>query len=426
MTDTTTIPKPLPVAEASKSPFYYVKKRLLNNKPAMAGLLLIIVSIVLALLGYLIMPDNTPNANDSAPQIKKRPPVFRVSLLRERRNQEVKKVGFFEKLISGQESEYSITPIVNYRIDENKMIVYIRMFGDETNEQKKSIVDAVLPLYIGRSFKIDPEGENFGNYEMDGDMVTYLDINEQAMKVSKKDLLARFNAECIEHRTYWLGTDMQGRDMLSRLLFGIRISLSIGFISVLISFFVGLTLGAMAGFFGGKVDAFIMWVMTVVWSIPSIMLVIAISLALGSRGIWVAFVAVGLTTWVEISRVVRGQILGVKQKLFVEAARSLGISNRRIIINHILPNILGPLIVIMASNFASAILTEAGLSFLGLGVQPPMPSWGSMINEGFAVIGSSDSFHLIFYPSISICLLVLAFNLFGNGLRDAYDPTTKK
>jgi len=425
MTDTTTISKIPPVTEVSKSPFYYVKKRLLNNKPAMAGLILIIISIVLALLGYLIMPDNTPNANDSAPQIKKRPPIFRVKLLKERRNQEVKKVDFFTKLINGQESEYSITPIVSYRIDENKMIAYIRMFGDETIEQKRSIVDALLPLYIGRSFKIE-SGEGLGNYEINGDMVTYLDINEQAMKMSKKDMIEHFKKQCIEERTYWLGTDMQGRDMLSRLLFGIRISLSIGLISVLISFFVGLTLGSMAGFFGGKVDAFIMWIMTVVWSIPSIMLVIAISLALGSRGIWVAFVAVGLTTWVEISRVVRGQILGVKQKLFVEAARSLGISNRRIIINHILPNILGPLIVIMASNFASAILTEAGLSFLGLGVQPPMPSWGSMINEGFAVIGSSDSFHLIFYPSLSICLLVLAFNLFGNGLRDAYDPTTKK
>jgi len=425
MTDTTTISKIPPVTEISKSPFYYVKKRLLSNKPAMAGLVLIIISIVLALLGYLIMPDNTPNANDSAPQIKKRPPIFRVKLLKERRNQEVKKVDFFTKLINGQESEYSITPIVSYRIDENKMIAYIRMFGDEANEQKRSIVDALLPLYIGRSFKIEP-GEGLGNYEMNGDMVTYLDINELAMKMSKKDMLEHFKRECIEERTYWLGTDMQGRDMLSRLLFGIRISLSIGLISVLISFFVGLTLGSLAGFFGGKVDAFIMWIMTVVWSIPSIMLVIAISLALGSRGIWVAFVAVGLTTWVEISRVVRGQILGVKQKLFVEAARSLGISNRRIIINHILPNILGPLIVIMASNFASAILTEAGLSFLGLGVQPPMPSWGSMINEGFAVIGSSDSFHLIFYPSLSICLLVLAFNLFGNGLRDAYDPTAKK
>jgi peptide/nickel transport system permease protein len=154
------------------------------------------------------------------------------------------------------------------------------------------------------------------------------------------------------------------------------------------------------------------------------MLVIAISLALQSKGLWVVFVAVGLTSWVEIARVVRGQIMSVKEKLYIEAARSLGMSNRRIVFYHILPNILGPLIVIVTSNFASAILTEAGLSFLGLGVQPPMPSWGTMINEGFYAIGTKDSWHLVFLPSFCISLLVLAFNLFGNGLRDAYDPTT--
>jgi peptide/nickel transport system permease protein len=156
------------------------------------------------------------------------------------------------------------------------------------------------------------------------------------------------------------------------------------------------------------------------------MLVIAVTLALQERGIWVAFIAVGLTMWVEIARVVRGQIMSIKQKLFVEAARALGFSNRRIIFQHILPNILGPLIVISTSNFASAILIEAGLSFLGLGVQPPMPSWGMMINEGFAAIGTSNSWHLIFLPSFCICITVLAFNLLGNGLRDAFDPQTVK
>jgi peptide/nickel transport system permease protein len=165
--------------------------------------------------------------------------------------------------------------------------------------------------------------------------------------------------------------------------------------------------------------------MTVVWSIPGIMLVIAISLALQSKGIWVAFVAVGLTSWVEIARVVRGQIISIKEKLFVEAARALGIGNQRIIFVHILPNIMGPLIVIATSNFASAILTEAGLSFLGLGVQPPMPSWGIMINEGYHTMGTVDSWHLILFPSLCICITVLAFNLFGNGLRDAYDPQSR-
>jgi ABC-type dipeptide/oligopeptide/nickel transport system permease subunit len=164
--------------------------------------------------------------------------------------------------------------------------------------------------------------------------------------------------------------------------------------------------------------------MSVVWSIPGIMLVIAISLALQSRGVWVAFIAVGLTMWVEVARVVRGQILGIKQKLYIEAARAFGVSNPQIIYAHILPNIFGPLIVIATANFAAAILLEAGLSFLGLSVQPPTPSWGIMIYEGYHAIGTRNSWHLVALPAIAICLMVLSFNLLGNGLRDAYDPKT--
>jgi peptide/nickel transport system permease protein len=209
---------------------------------------------------------------------------------------------------------------------------------------------------------------------------------------------------------------------MSRLIFGTRISLGIGLIAVIISLFLGVLIGAVAGFFGGVIDSAIMWFMTVVWSIPSVMLVIAISLALQSKGIWVAFVAVGLTSWVEIARVVRGQIMSIKEKTYVEAAKAMGFSNARIIFKHILPNLLGPIIVISSSNFANAILTEAGLSFLGLGVQPPMPSWGMMVNEGFHAIGTQNSWHLILFPSLAISILVLSFNLLGNGLRDAYDP----
>jgi peptide/nickel transport system permease protein len=165
-----------------------------------------------------------------------------------------------------------------------------------------------------------------------------------------------------------------------------------------------------------------MWLMTVVWSIPAIMLIIAISLVLESKGVLVAFIAVGLTMWVEVARVVRGQIISIKEKLFVEAARALGIKNLRIIFIHILPNIMGPLIVIATANFASAILIEAGLSFLGLGVQPPMTSWGMMVNEGYSSNWEKDGGYLVLLPSFAIFMLVLAFNLFGTGLRDAYDP----
>jgi peptide/nickel transport system permease protein len=207
--------------------------------------------------------------------------------------------------------------------------------------------------------------------------------------------------------------------MLSRLMLGTRISLSVGFIAVFISLIIGVFIGSLGGFFKGWVDQVVMWFINVVWSIPTLLLVIAITFALG-RGFWQVFIAVGLTMWVDVARVTRGQILAIREKEYIEAARALGYRNFRIISRHILPNIAGPIIVISAANFASAILLEAGLSFLGLGVQPPMPSWGSMIRENYAYI-ILDSAHLAILPGIAIMLTVLAFMIIGNALRDAFD-----
>lgn len=410
--------KPLNLVKPVRSPGYYARKRLLNNRGACFGMAFILISLIIALLGHLIMPDATPYVNDSAVQIGKKSPGFSVQFLKLRKNAETETVRVFQRLLFGQESEYSIIPITSYRIED--LTVYVKSYGSKRGEEAYSIVDAVEPLFIGDSKK----WHSNQYFKVEGNVVTYLDVNENSHTISKEALVEQFKRENIETRHYLLGTDKAGRDMLSRLLFGFRISLGIGFMAVLISMAVGVTMGAIAGFFGGVLDQVVMWIMTVVWSIPGIMLVIAISIALQSRSVWVVFVAVGLTTWVEIARVVRGQIMGVKQKLYIEAARSLGIGNGRIIVFHILPNIMGAMIVIATSNFATAILTEAGLSFLGMGVQPPMPSWGVMINEGFNTIGSRNSGHLVFLPGMCVSLLVLAFNLFGNGLRDALDPNT--
>ena len=223
----------------------------------------------------------------------------------------------------------------------------------------------------------------------------------------------------IENRTYFLGTDKYGRDLWSRILIGSRVSLAVGFISVLISLLIGITLGALAGYFKGKVDDAIMWLVNVVWSIPTLLMVIAITLALG-KGFWQVFVAVGLTMWVEVARVVRGQVLSVREKEYVEAGKALGFHHLRIIFKHVLPNVMAVVIVISAANFASAILIEAGLSFLGIGAQPPMPSWGVMIKDHYAYIIMNKAY-LAVIPGVAIMLLVLAFVLLGNALRDALD-----
>jgi peptide/nickel transport system permease protein len=404
-----------------KTPFYYIKKRLFKNYPAMFGLVVIALVHVIAILGYLILPDKTPNCNDGAWTIKKQTPGFEVDMLKMTKSIDLEDVGFFEAMFMGKDNKYTIMPIESYEVKGANVLV--KPYGRLEKPEEMPLITLVKHVYGGVSRQILPDSS--ANYKLENEVITYLDKDKKVQSIKLTDLQKEFKDNHIEHRTYWLGTDKAGRDMLSRLLFGTRISLGIGFVSVLISLTLGVLLGAVGGFFGGRTDSFIMWLMTVVWSIPGIMLVIAISLALQSKGIWVAFVAVGLTSWVDIARVVRGQIISIKEKLYVEAARALGIGNLRIIFVHILPNIMGPLIVIATSNFASAILTEAGLSFLGLGVQPPMPSWGIMINEGYHTMGTVDSWHLILFPSLCICITVLAFNLLGNGLRDAYDPQSR-
>ncbi len=227
----------------------------------------------------------------------------------------------------------------------------------------------------------------------------------------------------IVQKTFWLGTDKYGRDVLSRLIIGIRVSLLVGFLAVLVSLIVGIPLGAMAGFYGGMVDQSIMFFINATWSIPTLLLVFAIVLALG-KSVAIIFLAVGLTLWVDVARIVRGQVLSVKEEQYVQATRSLAFSAPKIIFSHILPNIIGSILVISAANFAIAILIEAGLSYLGFGVQPPAPSIGNMLyeNYGYAVSGKV---YLAMIPALMIMSLVLAFNLIGTGLRDIFDVRSK-
>jgi peptide/nickel transport system permease protein len=261
------------------------------------------------------------------------------------------------------------------------------------------------------------------NYKISRDTLFYRVFTEPGTAVSAESKITLKKTGLPEKRTFWLGTDRFGRDYLSQMIIGARVSLAVGFISVIISLLIGISLGAIAGYFRGWADHLIMWLINVVWSIPTLLLVIAITFALG-KGFWQVFVAVGLTMWVDVARMVRGQVMSLREKEFVEAGRALGFSDSRIIMRHILPNVMAAVIVISAANFASAILLEAGLSFLGLGVQPPVPSWGSMIKENYGYI-ILDYAYLAILPGIAIMLLVLAFMLMGNSLRDALDVKTR-
>jgi peptide/nickel transport system permease protein len=399
-----------------RPPQYYIQKRLFRNKSAITGMAIIAVSIIIAVLGYLVMPDSTPNANDGAIQLGKQTPGFNTFFLKFRKTYEVQKRNFIGRILKGQESPYILLPVKEFNIEG--INIKARLYGKDSGLKKYNLLTVVLPPYTGE--------EDINNiYTLSGDSVRWKNKSGLNEVESLNHIRAMFDRDHLEKRTYWLGTDRSGRDILSRLIFGTRISLSIGFLAVIISLAIGFAVGSMAGFLGGTIDRVIVWFMSVVWSIPGIMLVIAITMALQTRGVWVAFVAVGLTMWVDVARVVRGQILGTREKLFVEAVRALGATDLRIVYLHILPNILGPVIVVASANFASAILLEAGLSFLGLSVQPPTPSWGMMIFEGFIALGSENSWPMVLFPGLAISIMVLAFNLFGNGIRDAFDPKSE-
>lgn len=398
------------------SPSYWIKKRLLSNKPAVGGLIVILIAVLCSFFTFLIIPDTTPNINDGYLELRKKQPGFSAQFLKVKKNKKVDKVNLFDFLVSGQENEFLSYPIDSVQLDKDLKVSAFIYEGRGKLVEHFNLIDVL--------YAVDKERKLSNNsyFEIDNQKVLYYDLEKRRIEeVDIESLINSFNTAIVS-RSYLLGTDKAGRDLFSRLVYGTRVSLSIGLIAVSISLLVGVLVGALGGFFRGKVDDFIVWFITVVWSIPGIMLVIAISLALQSKGIWVAFVAVGLTMWVEVARIVRGQILEIREKQFVEAARVLGVGDFRIIVRHILPNIIGPIIVVCTANFAAAILVEAGLSFLGLGVQPPTPSWGMMVHEGYKMMTSDGAWYLLFFPSLSISILVLAFNLLGNGLRDAFDP----
>ncbi len=328
---------------------------------------------VVSVFAYVIAPDASQNANQMHLAIHSKKPGFKVQMLTIPSHLENEQ-SFFSKLFFGTISGHDEVPITSYSVEAERLN-YTEYASDGLEGMRKS-----LPLSAFKERNVE---------------------------------------EYITQRTFLFGTDKYGRDYLSRVLIGARISFFIGFVAVFISLVIGILLGSISGYFGGKVDAIIMWLINVTWSIPTLLLVIAITLVLG-KGFWQVFIAVGLTMWVEVARVVRGQIISAKEEQYVTAARALGYTDLRIITKHILPNIMAPVIVIAAANFAAAILIESGLSFLGIGAQPPMASWGAMIKDhyNYIILGKP---YLAIIPGLCIMSLVMAFMLIGNTLRDALD-----
>ena len=342
-------------------------KNLFKDYWGSISLVYILIITLISIFAYWISPDSSPNANQMNLNIHSKPPGFSTLILKIPQNLNIDNFPISKNEIF----------IKDYKILNNKL--FYSEVGSFSMEQKE------------------------------------IDITE----ILKDNDIKEFELKFIKKKTFYLGTDKYGRDMLSRMIIGSRVSISIGFIAVIISLIIGILIGLTSGYFGGWFDDFIVWLINVFWAIPTLLLVIAITISLG-KGYWQVFFAVGLTMWVEVARLVRGKVRTLKEKLFIQSAKVLGFSSCRIMLNHILPNLIGPLIVISAANFASAILIESGLSFLGIGVQPPVPSWGGMVKDHFRYIILGKEY-LAILPGLAIMSLVLSFMILGNSLRDAFD-----
>jgi peptide/nickel transport system permease protein len=472
-----------------ESPIAKAWKRLKKNYPAMVSFYVIVIAIILAIIAPAIAPDKTQDANDQVLEITNESPGFTTDMLLVRKNRPIRKSNVVTTILRGRDNPFSMVPVNSYSYADESVIVDVYRGERYASESDTfSLVDVIYPLSIA-DFQI----------QRDGQKLSFSDFNENRIETTISELRQEVEEKHIKAKTYRLGTDKFGRDILSRLMFGLRVSISVGFIAVFISLLIGITLGATAGYFrNDKIkisrasaisvgailglllmkmffsaqlplpfegllsflvavlliavifyairkllkglfkplrsklffpyDDAAMLIINVVWSIPTILLAMALSFSLGTwiESFWVIYIAVGLSMWVEVARIVRGQVMSVREMEYVQAARSMGFNNARIIARHILPNIIGPIMVIMAANFAAAILIEAGRSFIGIGVQPPKPSWGIMLSENRNYLKVAGKAFLALAPGISIMILVLAFNLLGKGLRDAFDVKGKE
>ncbi len=390
------------------NPTLAVFRSLLRNTSSLVGIIIIALAILVSILGANIRPDATPDANAQQLSLARLKPLSVAKFLVIPSDSLVESNFFSRLFFGGKEEVRTFVPFDSLYFEKD--LIYYFPYSNHAkigpDSYRKSI--SVVPFLV-----------------QNADSSSYKNGVLSIFKNGKREVADShvFIREIITKHTttkfFLLGTDTFGRDLLSRIMGGTIVSLSVGIIAVIISLVIGVVLGGFAGYYGGWVDKAIMWFVNVVWSVPTLLMVIAITVALG-KGFTQVFIAVGFTMWVEVARVVRGQFIQLREKDYIMAGRLMGFSDVRIIFKHLLPNAVAPLIVISAGNFSTAILLESGLSFLGVGAQVPMPSWGGIIKSHFNYI-TTDYAYLALIPGLCLSVLTLAFMLVGNGLRDALD-----
>jgi ABC-type dipeptide/oligopeptide/nickel transport system permease subunit len=401
-------------------PWAAAKRRFRRNVPAVIALCYLLLNALVALIGYPLLADDTAHANFQLVELPKQPPMTAVVYFQQPIYPTPEQPGWLGYYLHGRVD--AARPLVTQSVGRSDRKTMTAAYTDLRGQvQDLSIPEFLLPLD-----KLAPQSaawrtETGRPFLLDGNALHYLGTDAQQHQVDADSLMDAFHEHHVVRRTFLMGTDSAGRDVWSRLLLGTRLTLGIGLMAVLVSLVLGVTFGSLAGFFRGWVDTVIMWFVSVVWSVPTMLLAIALAFALG-KGTWQLFLAIGASSWVEVARIVRGQIFRLRELQFVEAAKALGYSPLRTILRHVLPNTMGPLLIVATANFAAAVLLEAGLSFLGVGVMPPAPSWGGMIREGYTQVMFDSGAWLAIFPCLAMVLVVISLNLVGLGLRDAFDP----
>lgn len=382
-------------------------KRISGNKMAVSCSVILMVITFCALMAPFIVMDKSPQTNNQILSIALQSPMFRSKFLLRVKNTPPEKSEQFDLYRKISFKNLEEIPFDQLAMDGNTINITYR---DQV--KRFSMADVIAPI-----------NENMVSRDKPDEIFILLNSGD-SIYLNRMSVINKINKDHIVSHRYFMGTDKYGRDVLSRIVMGLKISLFIGLLSVIISLFVGITIGSLGGYYGGWVDKLFMLIINTSWSIPTILLAFAIILAFG-KGIPVIILAVGLTMWVDVARLVRGQVIQIKNETYIKSSEIVGFGKPYIIINHILPNAIGPILVIAAANFATAILVEAGLSYLGLGIQPPTPSLGNMLQENYAY-ATGGFIYLAIFPIIVIMTLVLCFNLLGTSLRDVFDVKSKE
>jgi len=367
-----------------KSLWSDVRKRLLKNYLAMLGAVIIVLLVFIAFFAPIISPHN-PNE-----QYKNGTSSYGMPF----------PVNTHSKMI--------VVKIKN--VNTAFTVPSSTVFTDATKTMKfRTVVNTKVK-----------KGDLEANILVSPLSLKYMTLEVGTAMVTSDKVAKYFDSMTLENDKYFaLGTDPRGRDTLSRLIWGSQVSLKVGIGAVSIALLIGITMGLISGFFGKWIDLLIMRITDIMMSFPELLLVMAI-VAIKGPGLWVIFLAIGIVSWTGIARIVRSQVLYVREMEFVEASRAAGAKNSLILVKHVLPNVIAPVIVIATMGIAGAIMTEAGLSFLGFGIKEPTSSWGSMVNQGLGFFRDAPWVPII--PGVAIAITVFAFNLFGDGIRDAIDP----